>query len=830
MNQVKQTDIKLLNTLEGHSSAINSLCFNSSAQIFSLSKDNNIRSWEIISGKLLKNFINPDEKIKSIRYISKFNVIFFIGIDKNISILDANTLDRISQIDFELEPIIPYCFDSTNNNLLAVAFSDNKIRIYKEDYKIFSTLSSDSKAEITNIAFSPNYKYLCASYSDNTLKVWNISITDPIRKLNWHEGYITSIAFSPDGKYIFSSSYDRTIKVWDFSSGENVYTLKGHSGYVNSISVSPDGKYLISASHDLSIKIWSLESFREIESIKAHISPVLCVTFHSDSSHFASSSSDKTINIWKLNEIVKKTVTQTEIIDKTSVETPIINTEIKNISSDFLGTKTLDLREIVNNSTDFKNEVNPIADSKGNTEVNSHIIQDYKANDIYSFLSFNPNNIFSSADVISPQTKRKIEDSISKLSLLTKNLEKSDIKSPDQIPETYRLFWKSINDLNNSFDSISKVRRLAWAISYSERGSKSIIETDKFSSALKIIDKFWTYTMFHGLFDTYLKIWNKDNNPNINLLRQFLSLKLANYKNKLSNILKIKENERFFFDNNGANYLASNFYTLGKDLSKTLELLNLPSHMISYNYFSDFIAFYTKEVLNSSILINNIPKIIAFLEKNNDKIAIKKCLSKLILKVSIMNNYDLQEEIKIQAFKLIGDPSIDSLWLPWEYANSQEISDLRDAQSILNNWITKQFIELFFSNLTMDVARKNFWEKYLKNIKKFKIFGTQYQYKMMKNDKRIEPYLSTRFGFLTGGGDSINAFIMYIKDYILIEFSSTGNAFYGYKISNPYCPDTEKRELSVGSLKRKEYADIRITHNGDWQYTTSRELRNKLGI
>lgn len=802
MNIYKEDNVKLLNILEGHNTAVSSLCFNSSAQIFSLSKDNNIRSWEIISGKLLKSFTNPNEKIKMIKYLFKSNEIYFLGANNNINILNAKDLSLINEIDFNLSNIVPYKFDiSKDEGLLAVAFSDNKIRIYREGYKIYSILSTQTKAEITNLVFSPNYKYLCASFSDNTMKVWNISVIDSLKDLKWHDGYITSIVFSPDSKYIFSSSYDRKIKVWDSKSGENIYTLKGHTGYINSIDISSDSKYLISASHDLTVKIWSLNSFTEIESLKAHISPVLSVAFHPDGQHFASGSSDKTINIWKI---------MNNILD---------NSDSKDINENYSNNS-------IKNNSNFEPKYQTIPDIKKNNDP----IKNNKPMDIYSLLSFNPNNILTSTDIITSDTKKNIEKNISKINLLIKDIEKNDVKSPDQIPEIYRLFLRSTNNLESVFDSVSKARRLAWAISYSEKYSKPIIETDNFISALRIIDKFWTYTMFHGLFDTYLKIWYKDNNPNINNLKQFLALKLFNYKKSLSSILKLKENEKYFFNNNGAFSLGTHFFTLGKDISQVLDILNLPNHMISYNYFSDFILSYTQDVLRSSLINKHLGKIIIFLEKNNDKSTIKKCLSKIILNINRLNNFELQEEIKVYSFKLIGDPSIDSLWMPWENASNQEILELRDAQNTINNWITQQFIELFFSNVTMDIDRKNFWEKYLKNIKKFKIYGTQYQYKMMKNDKRIEPYLSTRFGFLTGGSDSMNAFIMYIKDYILIEFSSTGNAFYGYKTSNRYCPDTTKKELSVSSLKRKDFADIRITHIGNWQDTTSKELRNKIGV
>ena len=193
-----------------------------------------------------------------------------------------------------------------------------------------------------------------------------------------------------------------------------------------------------------------------------------------------------------------------------------------------------------------------------------------------------------------------------------------------------------------------------------------------------------------------------------------------------------------------------------------------------------------------------------------------------IIKFVDKNDYlDFKEDVKSYAFKKIGDPSNDPDWFPWKNASEIEKKELEDSQNIVNVWLNAQFIELFFSKLVMDINRKLFWERYLKKITKFKICGSEYLYKELSLDKRVQPYLKSRFSYLSGNE---SALIMIMKNYILIEFSKKGNAFYGYEKSNIYCPVISKNSFRIEQLKYRYHADIRIVHTSDWQKAISNEL------
>jgi WD40 repeat protein len=71
-----------------------------------------------------------------------------------------------------------------------------------------------------------------------------------------HSLGITDLAFSPDNKYLISSGADNHIIVWDILSGKQVRILEGHNGPVNQICIHPTKDILASVSDDKTVCLW----------------------------------------------------------------------------------------------------------------------------------------------------------------------------------------------------------------------------------------------------------------------------------------------------------------------------------------------------------------------------------------------------------------------------------------------------------------------------------------------------------------------------------------------------------------------------------------------
>ncbi|KAK3868574.1 hypothetical protein Pcinc_026051 [Petrolisthes cinctipes] len=94
------------------------------------------------------------------------------------------------------------------------------------------------------------------------LEDWSIQVVDVdtkcvVRKLYGHHNQLTDIAFSPDSKWLISSSMDKTIRTWDIPSGACVDCFAVPIP-CTSIAVSPSGDFLATVHTDqLGVYLWS---------------------------------------------------------------------------------------------------------------------------------------------------------------------------------------------------------------------------------------------------------------------------------------------------------------------------------------------------------------------------------------------------------------------------------------------------------------------------------------------------------------------------------------------------------------------------------------------
>lgn len=87
----------------------------------------------------------------------------------------------------------------------------------------------------------------------------------------------------------------------------------------------------------------------------------------------------------------------------------------------------------------------------------------------------------------------------------------------------------------------------------------------------------------------------------------------------------------------------------------------------------------------------------------------------------------------------------------------------------------------------------------------------------------------SRLSELVNSDNSINAFIIRIKDYWFVEFSKTGSACYIYDDKNK--PFVVKPKLKYkDELKVLSIAKSRIRHQGDWENKARDYFINELKL
>jgi len=118
--------------------------------------------------------------------------------------------------------------------------------------------------EIYCVAAHPTGIYLasaCRAQSTSTagILMWDTETWTFCANLEAHSLTVTQLAFSPNGKFLASASRDRTLAIFSINDFSLVSHLKAHARIVWGVSWAPNSRLLATASRDGTAKIWHID-------------------------------------------------------------------------------------------------------------------------------------------------------------------------------------------------------------------------------------------------------------------------------------------------------------------------------------------------------------------------------------------------------------------------------------------------------------------------------------------------------------------------------------------------------------------------------------------
>jgi hypothetical protein len=462
-------------------------------------------------------------------------------------------------------------------------------------------------------------------------------------------------------------------------------------------------------------------------------------------------------------------------------------------------------------------------------------------NDILEF-HFTPSAFQQTAQKIIPTTLSQLNDiRIDKLKKITEEVGAAsfNFSGNNLIPQVFKKFKYSIQNNNVRFDR-RELRTLTYSLSYFEAGQAAIFTNEKeINYALKLLNSNWRDSFIIGIIDCYLNNWETENRTSLNRLTEFIGEKLKSYNGNRNTINAFKNNLKYFDLKNGDLVFGNELALKNAPIKDATKVLSLPESWFSYPYFSKvMVAYYDKKQNELPNLIDDFESALDFHKNSNTN---KRIVSKFIIQANKPEYAILQDKVKHLAFKFIGDPENKSVWADFFNATDKEKSDLLNARKILNEWITRQFINVFFNVCINDDRRKRFWLKYADKVSSFKVYGPSFTKTLLRQNENIAKVIDGRFETVYSNRN-VSAFILYICEHMLIEFSDAGYAFYAYKVNGNSRPSLNHKLNSVDELRNGSmpmliqneyyyYDEGRLRHhdgNEMWESKFNRWISNKV--
>jgi eukaryotic-like serine/threonine-protein kinase len=131
-------------------------------------------------------------------------------------------------------------------------------------------------------SLSPNRKFLATVLESGYVDILSVKNNQRIKRLGL-PGNVTDIAFSPDGRFLVASTFNALIKVFDLINNQELPIFRAHSLNLTSIAFSPDSTRLATCSQDdEALRLWDVNTWELLITLKSQESFLTEPTFTSD--------------------------------------------------------------------------------------------------------------------------------------------------------------------------------------------------------------------------------------------------------------------------------------------------------------------------------------------------------------------------------------------------------------------------------------------------------------------------------------------------------------------------------------------------------------------
>ncbi len=299
--------------LQGHRGAVNAVAFDPANRwLASAGEDGTIRLWELRDPTAV---LTPDEPVTAFELSSEGTSIATSGANGLIQIRDLNQPAAPAwDVGEHGVPVTTLSADWRRQRI-ASGGMNGTVRIWSLDGPSNAGVELTPKHEerVTDLAFSPDGRWLVSSGVDERVRVWDLAQPDrrTAEAIGDPQG-VNTVVFHPEGRWLAAAGSEGDIALWtDLANltSQPEATFPAHEGRTIDMAIDPEARWLASAGYDGTIMLWRLDDIptdgddpdpRPEHSFPLQGGGILSIAFNHDGTVLASASNDGSILLWDL--------------------------------------------------------------------------------------------------------------------------------------------------------------------------------------------------------------------------------------------------------------------------------------------------------------------------------------------------------------------------------------------------------------------------------------------------------------------------------------------------------------------------------------------------
>ncbi|MBK7455754.1 MAG: NACHT domain-containing protein [Anaerolineales bacterium] len=287
--------------LMGHQNHIGFLAFSRNDLLATLSHGENIKIWNVESGKLIRVVEGYSRLIGANAFSPDSRLLFQGDASGKIRIWDLQSHRYIAKFQGHAGPVWTIAF-SPDGKTFATAGDDRFLRLWDAASLHCIRTYLGHTGQIWSLTFSQDGSHLATGGSPHGIIIWDLSLDAGAAKAHTFgtSSDVWSLAFDPSGMNLVSGHTNGMVTIWDVKSGEIKGRMQHGTVPVGAIRFNSDGKTIITSSNEHLLKFWNAETTELIQTVSISVdgNRTRAAAIGAGGNVTATGSAESTIYLW----------------------------------------------------------------------------------------------------------------------------------------------------------------------------------------------------------------------------------------------------------------------------------------------------------------------------------------------------------------------------------------------------------------------------------------------------------------------------------------------------------------------------------------------------